>query len=91
LGYFEILAMQTSEIASYRGYGKGLRTGKKMEKGLFFDRIYMMRTGCAVNEAEQCAPFVCPDTADSLPAFIDDAVLPAEFAFNLVVFKFFVE
>jgi hypothetical protein len=82
-----VLAVTAPEIASCRGYGKSLGTGKEMKEGLFFNRVDMVRAWETINEGVECPGLVLPNPAKASLPIINLAVVSAEVTVNLLFFQ----
>src|SRR3990170_4302090 len=91
LGYFKILAVETSEIAAHGCNRVGTASGLELKKWFFFYWVYMLGNYLTVDKGIQRAAFVLPDTTNTPFAVSNLAVMGAEKAVNIVFFRFIIE
>ena len=62
-----------------------------MEQGLFFDGIAVAGNHLSIYKAEECSGTIFPNSTKPFFSVLDQAVMAAQDAANLIIFSFFVQ
>ena len=89
LGDVIVLAVETHEVAARGGDGVGPGARQEVEQGLFLNGVDVLGDDFAVIEAIEGAVLVLPDVAEAAFARIDLALLGAQKAVDLLIFRTF--